>query len=89
MYAELRFSPYLNGHCSGEEYCDGVFAGLERGCRDFDIKVRAILVFMREVPGEQWGLKTALEWWCMEWCPISGAPLEWCPISGAPLVVPH
>lgn len=53
VYAELRFSPYLDAsHCLGEEYCEGVFAGLERGQKDFGIKVRVILVFMRDAPGE-------------------------------------
>ena len=55
VYAEYRFNPYsdVEGVCGAEEYCEGVFAGLTRGQRDFNIKVRCILCFLRERPGEQ------------------------------------
>lgn len=54
QYAEYRFSPYLDTGvgCLGADYCDGIFAGLERGRNDFKVKVGCILVFMRNKPGE-------------------------------------
>ena len=53
VYAEYRFSPYLEGaKVLGEDYCEAIFAGLEKGQREFGIKVRAILVLMRNMPGE-------------------------------------
>lgn len=52
VYAELRFNPLLSvPHCSGEDYCEGIFTGLEKGHKDFGIKVRCILCFGREHPG--------------------------------------
>lgn len=53
MYSEYRFSPFSNvpGVCAGEDYCEGIFAGLSRGQRDFNLKVRCILVIMRNIPG--------------------------------------
>jgi adenosine deaminase len=57
VYAELRFCPYLQAPGSetvicGEEYCEGIFAGLERGQKEFGVKIRVILAFMRNLPGE-------------------------------------
>ena len=54
LYAEIRYSPFreVEGGLTGEEYCEGVIAGLERGERDFGVKVRSILCFMRENPGK-------------------------------------
>ena len=54
VYAELRFSPFLPGQrqpVPGDRYVDGALRGLERGERDFGIKARAILAFMRAQPG--------------------------------------
>lgn len=53
VYAEYRFNPYpdVTGACEGEQYCEGIFAGLDRGQAKFDIKVRCILCFKRETPG--------------------------------------
>ena len=55
VYAEVRFNPYpLNcpGACCGEDYCEAILDGLDRGQADFGIKVRAICAIMRESPGE-------------------------------------
>lgn len=54
LYAEVRYCPIreVEGGLTGEEYCEGVIAGLERGERDFGVKVRSILCFLRENPGE-------------------------------------
>ena len=51
VYAELRFSPFLGGDLPADQYVDGVVSGLERGQKDFGIKMRVILAFMREQPG--------------------------------------
>ena len=54
LYAELRFSPFLPGRrqpIPGDEYVDAALRGLERGERDFGIKTRVILSFMRGQPG--------------------------------------
>lgn len=55
IYAEIRYNPFsdVEGGLTGEEYCEGVIAGLERGAIDFGIKLRSILCFMRADPGEQ------------------------------------
>ena len=53
VYAEYRYNPFpdINGCVSGEDYCQGIFIGLERGQKDFNVKVRSILAFKREAPG--------------------------------------
>ncbi len=58
VYAEIRYNPFseIKGGPTEEEYCEGVIAGLERGERDTGVKVRSILCFKRENPGN-----TALE----------------------------
>ncbi len=54
VYAEIRYNPFseVEGGPNGAEYCEGVIAGLERGERDFGVKVRSILCFKRENPGD-------------------------------------
>lgn len=54
VYAEIRYNPFSEvvGGPTGEEYCDGVIAGLERGEKEFGVKVRSILCFKRENPGK-------------------------------------
>ena len=54
LYAEIRYCPFseVEGGPTGEEYCESVVTGLERGERDFGVKVRSIICFMRENPGE-------------------------------------
>ena len=54
VYAELRFSPFLPGRqqpIPGDDYVDAALCGLERGERDFRVKTRVILIFMRAQPG--------------------------------------
>lgn len=58
VYAEIRYNPFseIEGGPTAKEYCEGVIAGLERGEKDTGVKVRSILCFKRENPGN-----TALE----------------------------
>ncbi len=53
VYAEIRYKPYSDvvGAPNGKQYCDAIITGLERGERDFNVKVRSILCFMRDNPG--------------------------------------
>ena len=72
VYAEIRYNPFCEVEAgpTGEEYCEGVIAGLEKGEKEFGVKVRSILCFMRENPSE-WErqyicLATAMEiCWCV------------------------
>ena len=43
VYAEIRFNPFVEAGPSSEEYCDGIIAGLEKGEKEFGVKVRTIL----------------------------------------------
>ena len=52
VYAEYRFNPYPAGDCRGEDYCEAIFAGLRRGQKDFGVKIRCIMCFLRHLPGE-------------------------------------
>lgn len=47
VYAEYRFHPFFKG----EDYCEGIFEGLEKGEKEFGVKVRCIICFLREKPG--------------------------------------
>ncbi len=54
VYAEVRFYPFSgvpNG-VSGDDFALGIIEGLERGEKDFGVKVRTIFAFMREKPGQ-------------------------------------
>ena len=50
LYFECRYNP-MSPHMSPEEYIEGATAGLMRGERDFGVKSRQILDFMRDSPG--------------------------------------
>lgn len=50
LYFELRYTP-MSHKMEPEEYVEGVIAGLERGEKDFGVKSRQILAFMRDKPG--------------------------------------
>jgi adenosine deaminase len=49
LYFECRYNP-MSPHMSPEEYIEGATAGLMRGERDFGVKSRQILDFMRDSP---------------------------------------
>ena len=53
VYAECRFNPIagIPTNPSPDEYVQAVLAGLERGQKEFGVKMRVILCFMREKPG--------------------------------------
>ena len=51
LYFECRYNP-MSKQISPEDYVEGIIAGLERGERDFGVKSRHILAFMREQPGK-------------------------------------
>ncbi|XP_028404296.1 adenosine deaminase-like [Dendronephthya gigantea] len=70
LYCETRYSPHLlancevdgiscNGsneqHCSPRKVVESVCIGLERGSKDFDVKVKSILCCMRHKP--DWSLE--------------------------------
>ena len=50
LYFELRHNP-MSKKMTPEEYVEGVTAGLERGEKDFGVKSRQIVIFMRGKPG--------------------------------------
>jgi len=52
VYAEYRLNPITGvpNTPAPDDYVQGVLSGLERGQKDFGIKVRVILCFMREAP---------------------------------------
>ena len=50
-YVEMRGSPFVNDKIAPADFTDGFVTGLERGMKDFNIKARAILCFMRNDPG--------------------------------------
>ena len=50
VYFEIRYNP-MGHRMEPEEYIEGVIAGLKRGERDFRVKSRHILVFLRNKPG--------------------------------------
>ncbi len=67
LYCETRYCPHLLANCgvdgvqcnrNKEQNCsprnvvESVCNGLERGCRDFGVKVRTILCCMRHRPGK-------------------------------------
>lgn len=55
VYAEYRVNPFPkvpeNDVVSGKDYLDGILAGLERGQKEFGVKIRCILSFLRDMPG--------------------------------------
>lgn len=53
VYAEYRLNPITGvpNTPAPDDYVQGVLSGLERGQKDFGIKVRVILCFKRETPG--------------------------------------
>ena len=53
IYGECRFNPVRGGstNLSPDEYVQAVLDGLERGQKEFGVKIRLILCFMRERPG--------------------------------------
>ena len=56
LYAEYRYNPFpfsdTPGTPMGADYCDALISGLERGQKEFGVKVRSIIAFMREKPGK-------------------------------------
>ena len=67
LYCETRYCPHLLANCgvdgvqcngSKEQNCsprkvvESVCKGIERGCKDFGVKVRTILCCMRHRPGK-------------------------------------
>ena len=61
VYAEMRFNPTLlihspvavdKGTLSNDEVMDAVLWGLEKGWKEFGIKVNVIIAFMTNMPGK-------------------------------------
>ena len=51
VYVEMRGSPFVNDNITPTDFMDGFITGLERGMKDFNVKARAILCFMKDNPG--------------------------------------
>jgi adenosine deaminase len=69
VYFELRHNP-MGKKMEPEQYVEGVTAGLERGEKDFGVKSRQILAFIRGKPGTV-GVKFGLLASCSlvrKWC---------------------
>ena len=61
VYTEMRFNPTLlihspvaddKGTLSNDEVMDAILRGLEKGQKEFGLKVNIIIAFMTHMPGE-------------------------------------
>ena len=56
IYSEVRYAPHFltdDGKLTLEQVVEAINAGLEKGSKDFKIKVRSILCCMRHIPGKK------------------------------------